>query len=71
MLPESNNPARLLYNYLVPWFEGPASSGLRYIDIPFDMSEPVHATRYRNKWEKDIAALGTCVSRSVAVKYLC
>ena len=65
MLPENNNPARLLYNYLAPWFEGPASGGLRYIDMPFDMSEPVHATRYRTKWDKELTALGPCVSISL------
>ncbi|KAI1794266.1 hypothetical protein LXA43DRAFT_1091798 [Ganoderma leucocontextum] len=57
-LPETNNPARLLFNHLVPWFEGSASGGLRYIDLPFDMSEPAHATKYRNKWDKELAALG-------------
>ena len=60
-LPETNSPGRLLFNHLVPWFEGLTSVGLRYIDLPFNMSEPSHATACRSKWDKALAALGPCV----------
>ncbi|KAI1789722.1 hypothetical protein LXA43DRAFT_1096137 [Ganoderma leucocontextum] len=66
-LPETNSPARLLFNYLVPWFEGAASSGLRYIDIPFNMSDPPHAPKYRNRWDKELAALGPLTNTRVVL----
>ncbi|KAI1791938.1 hypothetical protein LXA43DRAFT_1094021 [Ganoderma leucocontextum] len=67
ILPETNSPARLLFNYLVPWFEGAASSGLRYIDIPFNMSDPPHAPKYRNRWDKELAALGPLTNTRVVL----
>ena len=35
--------------------------GLRYIDLPFNMSEPSYVTTYWSKWDKALAALGPCV----------
>ncbi|PIL26515.1 hypothetical protein GSI_12273 [Ganoderma sinense ZZ0214-1] len=57
-LDEGSCPARFLYNYLLPWFDGPAKTYLRYIDIPFSIRNLSQAERYRAKWRDVFAALG-------------
>ena len=61
-LDQESSPARFLYNYLVPWFGGPAKDCLRYIDIPFSIRNIKHADLYRDKWNEIFDMLGQSVS---------
>ena len=61
-LDEDSSPAWFLSKYLTPWFSGPASSCLRYIDIPFSIDSLEAADAYRAAWDEALTALGTYVA---------
>ncbi|KAI1782229.1 hypothetical protein LXA43DRAFT_1069112 [Ganoderma leucocontextum] len=57
-LDEKASPAMFMYNYLVPWFDGAATTSLRYIDIPFDIADVEDANQYQDKWDEVLTSLG-------------
>lgn len=57
-LDEDSSPAHFLYDYLLPWFDGPIHLSLRYIDIAFQIRNTDHAKKYCAQWDEIFNALG-------------
>ena len=60
-LRERSSPAKLVYNLLTPWFDGPARECLRYIDLPFNVRQEDQAPKFRARVNKHLNNLGKYV----------